>query len=92
MDSDQAWSIGIAAVTFLAEDPGRLSRFLALTGTGPDELRRQAGTPELMAAVLNHLLEDESLLLVFAAMKGIAALDVAPAARALSGNPLEDAP
>ena len=60
---------GIAAqgLAFLAEEPARLSRFLAVTGLTPDEIRAQVETPEFLAAVLEHLAGDESLLLVFAA-------------------------
>jgi Protein of unknown function (DUF3572) len=79
MDADQAETIGLRALTFLAEDAQRLGRFLALTGLGPAELKDQAQTSRVLAAVLDHLLRDESLLLVFAASCGIAPELVAPA-------------
>jgi hypothetical protein len=71
LDLDGAEQIALDALTFLATDPARLGRFLALTGIGPAELRAAAGTPGLQAAVLDHLLVDESLLLVFAAERGL---------------------
>ena len=71
MDADQAETIAVSALAFLAGDVGRLGRFLALTGIGPGELRAEARTPRVLAAVLAHLLEDESLLLVFCAHDGI---------------------
>lgn len=69
---DEAETLGINALQFLASDPERLGRFLALTGIGPAELKASAGEPHLLAAVLDHLLRDESLLLVFAAEYRIA--------------------
>jgi hypothetical protein len=64
---DEAETLAIKALQFLASDPARLGRFLALTGIGPAELKASAGEPHLLAAVLDHLMRDESLLLVFAA-------------------------
>ncbi len=49
-----------------------MSRFLALTGLTPDQIRAQVETPEFLAAVLEHLVGDESLLLVFAANTSVA--------------------
>ncbi len=84
-------NLALAALTFLAEDGPRLGRFLALTGIGPDELRAVADAPETLLGVLDHVLADESLLLVFTASKGIAPEAVAPAravlARALGAEP-----
>ena len=79
MDAESAETIALSALAFLAEDVARLGRFLALTGLGPSELRQEARTPRIQAAVLGHLLQDESLLLVFAASHGIAPEFVAPA-------------
>ncbi len=67
MVADQAEIIALQALAFLAEDAQRLGGFLALTSLGPDELRAQAREPHLLAAVLDHLLRNESQLLVFAA-------------------------
>jgi Protein of unknown function (DUF3572) len=79
MDAEQAETIALSALAFLAGDIGRLGRFLALTGIGPGELKAEARTPEVLAAVLNHLLQDESLLLVFCAQDNIAPELIAPA-------------
>ena len=75
------------ALLFLAEDAGRIGRFLAETGIGPDALRHSAGTPETLAAVLDHLLGDESQLLVFAAGAGIRPEEVMRARITLAGPP-----
>jgi hypothetical protein len=76
--------IGLKALAFLAEDRGRLERFLALTGLSPTELQRAADTPRILLAVLSHLANDESLLLVFAASAGIPPRDLAPASAVLA--------
>ena len=81
---DDAESIALQGLTFLASDPERMSRFFALTGIAPGELRSWNDEPRLQAAVLDHLLGDESLLLVFAAEAGIAPEDAAPARDVLS--------
>jgi len=69
--ADSAQALGARALLFLTEDPQRLARFLGETGLDPGTLRREAGTPELLASVLAYLLADESALLVFAAGAGI---------------------
>jgi hypothetical protein len=83
---DRAEEIALAALTFLAEDSARLGRFLALTGMGPDDLRSRAGAPQTLLAVLEHLLGDESLLLVFAASKGVPPEAIEPARALLARN------
>jgi hypothetical protein len=67
MDLEAAEAIGLTALAFVAEDSARLGRFLSLTGISPGQLRDEASAPHTLAAVLAHLAEDESLLLVFAA-------------------------
>ena len=73
---EAAEAIALQGLTFLAEDPARMLRFLKLTGLELDEVRALAGTPELCLAVLEHLAGDESLLLIFAANRGVAAENV----------------
>lgn len=65
MNDDQAETIGLTALGFLAEDPARLAGFLSKTGIGPDDLRASAREPALLAGVLDFLRSDESMLLVF---------------------------
>jgi len=60
-----AEALALHALAFLAEDPERLGRFLALTGIGPADLKARAGEPEFLGGVLDHLLGDERLLLAF---------------------------
>jgi hypothetical protein len=82
--AENAAAIALSGLAFLAEDDARLGSFLALTGIGPDDLRAAADAPETLLAVLDHLLGDESLLLVFTSSRGIAPETVAPARAALA--------
>lgn len=55
------------ALGFLANEPERLGRFLALSGVEIGDIRAAAQNPDFLAGLLNHLLQDESLLLTFTA-------------------------
>lgn len=68
---DEAEALSLKALGFLASDADRLTRFLQLTGLSPEDLRSQVGEATTLTAVLDHLLSDQSLLLVFAAECGI---------------------
>jgi hypothetical protein len=82
---EAAEAIAFIALAFMAEDSQRLGRFLALTGLALDELRQHADTPDTKRAILDHLLQDESLLLVFAAHAGLPPEQIAAAHRLISG-------
>jgi hypothetical protein len=79
IDADYASGLALQGLAFLAADAGRLSRFLALTGCGPAEIRAQAQSADFQASVLEHLLADESLLLLFATDAGVAPEMIGPA-------------
>jgi hypothetical protein len=81
---DEAEVIALKALAFLAEDPGRLTRFLELTGLSPAELRQNANSTQILSAVLEYLTGDESLLLVFAASNGLEPTDIVPAQELLT--------
>ena len=78
-------SLAASALTFLAADPERLSRFLSLTGLGPHNLRDAAEDPAFHASVLEYMLADEELLLRFAADSGLGPEKIALAHQALRG-------
>ncbi|MBS0244227.1 MAG: DUF3572 domain-containing protein [Proteobacteria bacterium] len=86
MTREAAEKIGARAVLFLAEDGQRLGRFLAETGLGPAELRASMRAPETLAAVLGHVLANESALLEFAANCGFKPDEIATAEAVLSGG------
>jgi Protein of unknown function (DUF3572) len=66
MDVDRAEALAATCLVHLTEDAARLSRFMTETGIGPDALSAGAGSREVLVAVLEHVLGDESLLLVVA--------------------------
>ena len=76
--------LGLAALGWTVGEPSRAERLLALTGLQPDELRRRAGEPRLLAAVLNFL-ESHELDLVACAQ----ALDATPEALVNARRSLE---
>jgi hypothetical protein len=87
LDQEAAEAIALQGLTFLAEDEARMLRFLNFTGLELGEVRARAGTRELSLAVLEHLAGDESLLLVFAASRGVAAESVGRAISLLDAVP-----
>jgi len=89
LSKDEAAALALQGLTFLAGDMGRLGRFLSLTGFSPADLKASIGTPRLQTAVLEYLLSDESLLLVFSAETGVKPESVAPA-RALLAKALSE--
>jgi hypothetical protein len=66
-----AEGLAVAAFGFIAAEPERLGRFLALSGIGPDSIRAAAREPQFLAGVLDHITSDERLLLAFAAENDI---------------------
>jgi hypothetical protein len=89
VSQDAAESLAIAALTFIANDPERLGRFLAVTGIGPDRLRAAAREPEFLVGVLDHMLADEALIADFAAHAAIDPADVGQARAVLGGGSWE---
>jgi hypothetical protein len=68
---DDAETLAFQAIGFLAEEPNRIGRFLSLTGMEPDTLLAGAETAPVQVAVLDYLLGDESLLMVFSGHAGL---------------------
>jgi hypothetical protein len=82
---ESARSLAVSALTFIAADSDRLSRFLSLTGLGPDNLRTAAADPAFLDSVLDYLVADEELLIAFAADAGLKPEAVARAHHILCG-------
>lgn len=89
LDRADAETVAIQALAFLAADPARLDRFLAATGIGPAEIRSAARDPAFLGGVLDHLSEDESVMLAFARETGIPPHRIAGARALLSERPFE---
>ena len=83
---EAAESLAVHVLGFLAAEPERLGRFLALTGIGPGEVRTAAREPGFLAGVLEHIASDESLLVAFAAEAQIPPNTVTRALAALAGE------
>jgi hypothetical protein len=90
-DSPQeaAAALAITVLSFIAEEPERLGRFLALTGIGPESIRSAASEPGFLLGVLDHLAGDEPLLIAFAEQHDVDPDDVERARFALAGKPPE---
>ncbi|HEV7259007.1 MAG TPA: DUF3572 domain-containing protein [Bosea sp. (in: a-proteobacteria)] len=86
-NSQDAETLALRALGFLAAEPERLEPFLATTGLGPSTLRAAASDPGFLAAVLDHICGSDSLLLEFAANLGVSPERVALARERLSGPP-----
>jgi hypothetical protein len=89
---DAADALAVAALAFLASDPERLGRFLAVTGIGPGQLREAARDEGFLAGVLDHFCGDERLLLDFARANGIEPAEIERARAALGGHWERDVP
>ena len=85
---ESAEAVAIEALSFIAAEPERLSRFLALSGLDAVNLRQIAAQEGFLAGVMEHIASDEALLLEFAAASGRAPEEIAAACRAL--NPTFD--
>ena len=69
--AEAAEALAIAALTFIAEEPERLGRFLALTGIGPESLRAAAREPGFLARrARSSRPATRRLLIAFAADRG----------------------
>ncbi|QIG51311.1 DUF3572 domain-containing protein [Nordella sp. HKS 07] len=84
INAGEAELIALKALGFLANEPERFSRFLALSGIELGDIRAAAQNPQFLAGLLNHLLQDESLLLTFTAEQELDPRLPALAAEALS--------
>ncbi len=86
---EEAETIAIQAVAFLAGQEDHFLRFVALTGTSVDAVRESLGDPAVLGAVLDFVLADEALLLAFCASASIAPDRPAGARRLLPGGAVE---
>ena len=84
--------LAIQALAFIAEEPDRLSAFLAVTGLAPEQIRKAAREPGFLAGILEHMLGDENLLIAFSQGAGIDPTDIAQAFNALSRRWERDLP
>ena len=65
VECDSPVTIGLKALAFLAGAGEDLQRFMAISGADAASLRARADEPEFLAAVLDYLLANETLLVDF---------------------------
>lgn len=87
---EDAETLALRALAFLAAEPERLEPFLSATGLSPQTLRAAAGEPGFLASVLEHVSGSDDLLLEFASNLGIRPEAVARARETLSGPVAHD--
>lgn len=86
LSKDDAEALALQVLAFLLADSAQSSRFLALTGITPDDLRQAAGSPELQSAAFEYILSDEGLLLTFCQNAGVDPAVMGPAHQLLAGH------
>lgn len=88
MNRAHAETLALQALAYIAQDDKLLTRLLALTGLGLDDLKAAAARPETLAGVLDFLLQDEATLLAFCEASEIAPEMPARARSSLPGGDL----
>jgi len=65
MRHDQAETLAIQALSWLASDEEKLGQFLNVTGAAPGDLRARAVEPEFLGFVLDFIMRDDETILGF---------------------------
>jgi hypothetical protein len=86
VDKERALNIGIAALSFVANDEALLRRFLAVSGIDAAGIRAAAAEPGFLAGVLRFFAAHEPTLLAFCAESAIEPASILEAMRALPGG------
>jgi Protein of unknown function (DUF3572) len=84
---DDAETLAIKGLSFLAGHPEELGRFIALSGIEPAALRQCAADPAFLLGILDFLLADEALLMVFAEENGLSPSAIGAARFRFDGGP-----
>jgi len=83
--TEEAEILGLNALGFLAADGERLQRFMDLSGLDVAAIRAGASSSAFLGGILDHLLSDESLLLIFAEEQQLRPERIAQLRRKLPG-------
>jgi hypothetical protein len=84
-DSEMAQTIALKALGYLAADEDLLEPFLNSTGLVAGDLRVGATDSAFLAGVLDYVLQNEALLLAFAASEELAPETIVQARQRLPG-------
>ena len=87
--SEEAEIIALKVLGFLAAEPERLSRFMDLSGLDVGAIRASASEPAFLGGLLDHILSDQSLLLIFAEEHGLKPERIMQLRRKLPGAALD---
>lgn len=87
--SADATETATTVLAWMAGEQDILSRFLALTGAGPQDLRQMAADPGFLGAILDFIMGHEPDLMRFCEETGNRPEDVAAAWQKLSGPGLD---
>jgi hypothetical protein len=83
--AQEGQDLAVAALEYLAAEPDRLSRFLGISGLGPQNLRAAAADPHFLASVLDYVIADEPLLIGLAASRAVPPERIVAARSAMEG-------
>nr|WP_316653605.1 DUF3572 domain-containing protein [uncultured Gellertiella sp.] len=81
--------LAIAILGWLASEPEMLSRFLALSGLGPHDLRAAMNEPGFHAGLLDFIMQHEPSLVAFAGASGYSPEQISAAWHRISGPGLD---
>lgn len=71
MQQESAHVLALQALAWLVSDDDRLAGLMAESGIDPSSLRLHAGEPEVLGAVLDHLLRDDQAVIAFCDAHGL---------------------
>lgn len=85
MNSSRAAQLAAEVLVHLSQRPDQLLAFLEATGLAPDDLRGLAQSPDLAAAILDHVLQSDATVLDCAEALGVPPARLMQARTALAG-------
>jgi hypothetical protein len=71
VQQESAHVIALQALAWIVSDDDRLASLMAESGIDPAGLRAHAGEPEVLGAVLDHLLRDDQAVMDFCDAYGL---------------------
>jgi hypothetical protein len=83
---DQAATLALKGLAYLANSEGSLDRFLQMSGADRDTLRMRADEPEFLVSLLDFMLTNEELLIGFCEESSTDVRTVHMARHVLSGG------
>ncbi len=85
LTGNRAETLALEGLVFLAARPDDLGRFLANSGLDAAELKRRAGDPDVLRAVVEFLLSEDALVTGFCEVQGLRPEDLHRANHLLGG-------